>query len=97
MVSSDIDVLLQSRRRRDLKLKAPIHNSDAASISQRQSRSRTNSTSANTVALMRQVLDLQDDYDFSIVLSQAEKLKPGIIEWVTVYLQSRLPPISQGL
>lgn len=97
MIFSDIDVLLQSRRRRDMKMKASIHNSDAANISQNKSRSRTNSTSANTVALMRQVLDLQDDYDFSIVLSQAEKLKPGIIEWVTVYLQSRLLPTSQGL
>jgi hypothetical protein len=38
---------------------------------------------------MRQVLNLQDENDFSIVLAQAEKLKPGIIEWVTVYLQPR--------
>lgn len=82
--SSDVEFLLQSMGRRQ-KMRA---NSPSNAHASQKTTGRAGSA-ADTVALMRQVLNLQDECDFSIVLAQAEKLKPGIIEWVTVYLQPR--------
>lgn len=91
ILCSDVDFLLQSLGRGRRHMKAKWHAEATAGPQKGTSnRSRTSSAaSVDTVSLMRQVLELQDEYDFSIVLAQAEKLKPGIIEWVTVYLQPR--------
>lgn len=85
---SDVGFLLQSIGRKDVKQKM---SADATTQLPSNATQRVSSrvTATDTVALMRQVLNLQDENDFSIVLAQAEKLKPGIIEWVTVYLQPR--------